>query len=220
MRNRDHIQGLYFCKNTQSIYTAISTYYAVGLGCQSSDEMIGRTDHESHSPIAELADTLVAEDKMIVDSQCKSTFIKSLQFKRTEKPKIYLLEKTPLLNQDHEITGIAGMGVEIPDSHPAFRMLLLWNHTLYNDKPTQFSFEIGAFTGSHMKLTEREDQCLFFTLRGKTSKEIAKILNISYKTAERHIENLKNKTQTKTKSQLIEKCLSEGLGSVLPKSLL
>jgi len=42
-------------------------------------------------------------------------------------------------------------------------------------------------------LTKRELDCLNYTIQKKTSKEIAKMLKISYRTVEKYLENIKRK---------------------------
>ncbi|MBX9586329.1 MAG: helix-turn-helix transcriptional regulator [Gammaproteobacteria bacterium] len=55
------------------------------------------------------------------------------------------------------------------------------------------------------QLTEREKQVLSLLVRGKTAKEIGNRLGISRRTVEHHIESLKFKTNSKFKSDLIDK---------------
>lgn len=55
------------------------------------------------------------------------------------------------------------------------------------------------------QLTEREKQVLSLLTRGKTAKEIGNRLGISRRTVEHHIESLKIKTNSKFKSDLIDK---------------
>ncbi|MFN7098238.1 MAG: helix-turn-helix transcriptional regulator, partial [Gammaproteobacteria bacterium] len=69
-------------------------------------------------------------------------------------------------------------------------------------------------------LTNRETECLFYTIRGKTSKAIAHILNISSKTVEFHIENLKTKFQCHSKSQLVYKAIEQGYLDKIPASFI
>ncbi|HAU1796576.1 TPA: hypothetical protein JBJ46_15135 [Legionella pneumophila] len=54
-----------------------------------------------------------------------------------------------------------------------------------------------------IKLTPRQNQILCLSLQGMTSKEIARALNISYKTVQRHFESLRNKTGLKNKQELL-----------------
>jgi DNA-binding CsgD family transcriptional regulator len=63
---------------------------------------------------------------------------------------------------------------------------------------------------SNFKISHREQQTLFYLLRGKTAKEIGCILNISPKTVEYYIENLKNKFNCHSRSELISKGIENG----------
>ncbi len=58
------------------------------------------------------------------------------------------------------------------------------------------------------QLTEREKQVLSLLVRGKTAKEIGNRLGISRRTVEHHIESLKFKTNSKFKSDLIDKFIA------------
>ena len=56
----------------------------------------------------------------------------------------------------------------------------------------------------HLHLTNKEIECLDLIMHGKTSKMIGKILNISYRTVETHMENIKKKLNIQSKSELID----------------
>lgn len=51
-------------------------------------------------------------------------------------------------------------------------------------------------------LTAREIDCLYYYIHGLSSKEIAPLLNISYRTVEKNIENIKKKYDLSHKSEL------------------
>ena len=68
-------------------------------------------------------------------------------------------------------------------------------------------------------LPQRLEECFYLVARGKTAKEIARVLNIDYRTVEVHIERLKRKLDCHTKSQLIEKAFETGAVYQRPKSL-
>jgi DNA-binding CsgD family transcriptional regulator len=53
-------------------------------------------------------------------------------------------------------------------------------------------------------LSCRELQCLYHAAKGSTSKEIGKILELSFRTVEHYLLNIRNKTNCKDKSELIE----------------
>ncbi len=64
-------------------------------------------------------------------------------------------------------------------------------------------------------LSKREFECVKWLVRGKSATEIAKILSISQKTVQKHIENVKNKMNCYKQSTLIYKLLSENYFSSL-----
>jgi DNA-binding CsgD family transcriptional regulator len=69
-------------------------------------------------------------------------------------------------------------------------------------------------------LSKRQSECMFFLLRGKTAKDIAKILRLSPRTVEEYIDQIKSKLNCNTKSDLIEKAIQLGYINIIPKSLL
>lgn len=68
-------------------------------------------------------------------------------------------------------------------------------------------------------LTNRESECLFYIIRGKSAKSIARILNISFRTVEVYLEKLKTKFNCKTKSDLIDQAIHNGYMNIVPKSV-
>lgn len=68
------------------------------------------------------------------------------------------------------------------------------------------SIDIASLTflvdGEKISLTDRESECLIPYLKGKSSKMIANMLNISARTVETHISNAKTKFNCKSKSDL------------------
>ena len=69
------------------------------------------------------------------------------------------------------------------------------------------------------QLSERQSECLFFLLRGKTTKEVAHLLNLSPRTVESYINEIKFKLQCNTKSQLIEKAIHSGYLNIIPTNV-
>ncbi|MCL9682646.1 helix-turn-helix transcriptional regulator [Legionella maioricensis] len=60
---------------------------------------------------------------------------------------------------------------------------------------------------SKIETTPREKEVLFWYIKGKTSEETAKLLNVSRRTIERHFENLREKFGCFSKSQIILKLM-------------
>ena len=62
---------------------------------------------------------------------------------------------------------------------------------------------------SNYLLSKREKECVYYILRGMSAKEIGKVLNISHRTVETHIEHIKSKLSCQTRSQVVNKILGE-----------
>lgn len=62
---------------------------------------------------------------------------------------------------------------------------------------------------SDIDLTQREQQCLLHALKGLTAKRIAKLINISHRTVETHLENIRRKYGCSNKLELLAKILSQ-----------
>ena len=59
-----------------------------------------------------------------------------------------------------------------------------------------------------------------FRFKGEIKKAIARILNVSVKTVEYYLEQLKIKMECSNKSELIERSVFKGYLNILPESLI
>jgi DNA-binding NarL/FixJ family response regulator len=66
----------------------------------------------------------------------------------------------------------------------------------------------GNANEDKLKLTNRETEILEFVLRGKSSKDIARLLNISKRTVDGHRANINNKFGVRNTAQLYQKAAS------------
>lgn len=66
-------------------------------------------------------------------------------------------------------------------------------------------------SANNFVFTKRENECLYFTVRGKTAKQIAQILGVSYRTIEEYLSNIKIKMRVSSKAELIEKIVTSHL---------
>lgn len=62
-----------------------------------------------------------------------------------------------------------------------------------------------------IKLTKRESECLNLLLKGYSSKRIARELDISYRTVEIYCDNIRKKTSSNTRLELLMKCKNSNL---------
>ncbi len=81
-----------------------------------------------------------------------------------------------------------------------------------SDRYADSSFIMSLMNTPHFPLSKRECTCLFYLLRGKTAADIAKLLFISKRTVETHIENIRTKLNCRNKSEIFDKIFELGFG--------
>jgi DNA-binding CsgD family transcriptional regulator len=77
------------------------------------------------------------------------------------------------------------------------------DYSLINQEITvkRFYYDVGNDSNY---LTEKEMQCLCLLIRQKTFKEVGKLLKISPKTVDNHVEHMKHKTNTNSVRELCD----------------
>ncbi len=84
----------------------------------------------------------------------------------------------------------------------------------------QFGYLLTDESSKEIGLTNRQMECLFFMLRGKTNRNIADALGIGERTVEDHINEIKIKLKCTSKPECIEKAMFKGYTNMIPESLL
>jgi DNA-binding CsgD family transcriptional regulator len=131
---------------------------------------------------------------------------------------LFLFVKKPIFDNSNQISG-----------------LIYYCHEFFASSTFSNIFEINIkncsadFIPSHYRiasqdnvcnLSERELECLFFILRGKSAKQIGEYIRLSKRTVESYIENVKNKFGCHSKSELIIKALRMEYMSIIPPRFL
>ncbi len=117
-----------------------------------------------------------------------------------------LITKAPLFNKKGKCIGIAGSHLNLP---------------FYDNPPEAdngFDEKGRLWLPSNLGneyLTKKEVSVLRFILLGKTSKQIAKILGLSYRTIEEHTEKIKRKLQCSYKYEIQSMAVEYGITHIL-----
>ncbi len=102
---------------------------------------------------------------------------------------LFITIKAPYYNEKNEIAGVFGI-----------------SHVL-----STYDLE----KKQNEKLTMRESECLMELIKGKTAVQIAESLDISKRTVESYMENIKGKLGCNNKSELVNKVYQTGLNSLM-----
>lgn len=208
--------GTYFViKDLSSSIIDCNELFLQYVGVKSFTELMGRTDFElaweKYAPLYR------QHELDIINNNNYSVIHPSIDSHGREF--MAFINKVPTVDEHNNITGIACYNMEIfnPNSLE-LHYLLRQNPYSPTTAPTMGAYAIGK-QHAQVKLSNKESICLFYLLRGKTAKMIAKVLNLSHRTIEDHFNHLKFKFQCKTQSELIAKAIDEGFMDIIPPEL-
>ncbi len=124
--------------------------------------------------------------------------------------------KLPWYGNDNKIIGVffCAFAINGVDALPLTETLTLVSKIglLNNDELRHYNTDgLRIFKKFDIYFSKREMECIYLLIRGKTSKMIAKELNLSYRTVEHYLENIKIKLNVSTKAALVEKIIDECL---------
>lgn len=117
----------------------------------------------------------------------------------------FLSIKFPCYDVKHQLQGTLGLSIVIGEHPLANAIVHLTNLGLLpeNTSPNQsIKLDLGS-----VSLTPREQECLEYTIKGYTAKQIAKKLDISPRTVEEYLNQLKVKFNVVSKQDMIQKVL-------------
>lgn len=147
-------------------------------------DVIGNTFEELTGKEGENVRSCSAENRDIINSRAPRQYYHTWIIKNNYRLDL-LTFKMPVFDEKGNITGILSI-----------------SHFL-NKFSAPNAFKLG--------FSKRETECLFYLLDGCTAKEIARAINLSPRTVENYIENMKDKLGCTTVSELIIKILQSDI---------
>lgn len=213
------LPGMICLKSPDSIYTTGTHTTANLLGFKDPDDLSGHSDYELRCPAAEGAEEFRALDKKLMATKEP---ISSLQIHGYADGNIHILRvtKTPIFNSQKTVIAITCVLDEI--SNPVLGQALFNLIQLdkpYNNNSNQMTYQISQ-NYNESQLTPRENELIFFLLRGFTIKQIALLMQLSPRTVESYVDTIKAKFNCKTKNDLIVHCLQNGYSNIIPENIL
>lgn len=209
------VPGLLSIKDRQSRYVSMTEDLANFVGWKNSYAGLEKTDYELPCKASESADIFIKQDKEVIDSGLKLSLI-CIDIYPTGWHML-LGNKIPIKNDDNFVTGFFLNCLDVSDLSE-FNTYLWLQHIdskILGHTKTPICYILSS-EQKKIKLTEKQECCLFLMLRGKTIKEIAKVLKLSPRTIESHIEAIKFKFKCEKKSDIIEKALAHGYLNSIP----
>lgn len=205
----DHLPGMIGWKDVNRHYVGANKALLADKGVSDVDELAGKTDEDLAPESVEENEIYQQQDLRVLNGNEISTIHFDM-----EDNVVFLLDKRPLMDKNNVVTGL------IYHCHPYqqseyFRMLRQFDEKLHLH--TQH-YTLHDHHNKY-KLTNRECECVFLLVRGKSAREIGVLLSLSKRTVESYIENIKNKMHCQNKSEVLVKAVLNGYHTHIPSSL-
>jgi len=211
--------GFVAWKTPGSTYASANLLCAKLAGYNSIDQYIGTKSHDWKCEAVNFADKIDAQDKWVLENKKTWNSLNILNF--ADSITCYLSQKSILTHPNGQTLGIFFSGTIIENSNIIGALTSLLQDDIFKDKS---GAKCGIYSISNfhqqIELSLRQEECLFYLLRGKSAKEIATLLNISCRTVETYLVHIKDKFQCRTCSELIVKAMQLGYYYYLPPSLI
>ncbi|ABI87179.1 bacterial regulatory s, luxR family protein [Burkholderia ambifaria AMMD] len=217
----DHYPGLWGCKDDTSRFIHVNDAFAKVVGIDDARELGGKSASDLPCRSSSCAAQFHAQDREVCETG-RAIKVLDIHPYAEDVWMAFVFTKIPLVDRNEQIVGtifhaealsqidMITLGRVIGDSYAGKKIGSLVQ---------QGSYRIGSPKDA-LDLTERERQVLFFLARNKMAKDIANILELSVRTIEQYIDNLRCKFSASSKNELIELAASAGYCNRIPQSLL
>jgi len=186
-----------YLKDKKGLVLECNIGQAKSCGFEKIEDVIGARDLDFISPEEGLA-LRVNDDKVIL-AGTSQIFVEKATFANVTTNNVLLSLKGPLRDKANKIIGI--FGASIPMNNPAINMA----DTVSNAFAQLGNVGISVSPEQAFKISKREHECLVNLRKGLTTKEIARVLQLSPRTIEFYIENIKKKFSCTKRTELIAK---------------
>lgn len=193
------LQGMHvylYSKDQKGHFLSVNECLAKDAGFTKEADMIGLTDYDISWK--KFAPTLRKNDMEVISSRNPRFKVETIQIYNGKKLDLFTC-KFPLQLNSKKIFGNAGVSFLLDNEELITK---LNNFSASN----QLNYSQPLKEDAHF--TKREIDCLFYLVKGMTTKEIAKTLIISPRTVEHHLNNIKGKLNCSSRSSLISKAFT------------
>ena len=206
-------------KNLKSEFCAMSNDFAYILGFQKTSPYEGKSEYEVPCEVGKIACKFIQNDQNVITTKNESVCVIVGNF--NDRRRILISKTKPLYDDSNNVIGVFAQTKDVTKSgiFSRYMNLIVNDHKITGNSNSQTIYTLSQHKLAY-SLTSRQEECLFLLARGKSYKEISRIMNISTRTIEDHIAALKVKLDCNTKSQIIEKAINHDFMSFMHESFL
>jgi len=215
----DKLPGIAAFRDKSCIYQYTNAAYGKVHGLHHHLDIIGGTSLDLPSGAAACAAQFDEQDQLVMRSG-KELKILDIHPYTDGEWRIHVYTKQPWRDDNQEIAGTIGWGVDITDAYTKTLSSQLAQFTgSIQNSFTLTDADSAIDIENEVPLSPREREVLFLVLRGKTSKLVAAGLGLSYRTVEEYMEAIKLKFGVRSKIELIDEAMRRGYMYHIPVSL-
>jgi len=211
----EQLPGYIGWKDANFRYVGCNSNLANILRLKYKNKIIGAMDVDLPGCTEELFQFHKNNDQLALNGQTVKYIHKSAS---PYDGSFFYFTKKPIVDRDNNIVGL------IFHCHEFIKNIFIEKlHQI--DKKNYSSNGLPSYyqidqNNDPFKLSTRELECLFCILRGMTAKQIGERIQLSKRTIESYIENIKNKLGCHTKSELFDLAINKGYMNVIPTRFL
>ncbi len=202
-------------------YQCITSAEAKMAGFSTRTSAEGLTHYDIPSPVVESAPEFQRQYRKIFAEGVNMSILNIHQY---ADGNLYcsITNKTPFWDDNHKIEAAYYLSQLLPNTilekiHTP--LIQANNKFLKKCKPLSLCYEIVE-SFEELGLTVRESECFFYIIRQRSTKVIASLLNLSARTVEDYITNIKYKLLCHNKTMLVDYAFAYDLVYKIPGSLL
>ena len=161
-----------------------------------SEASIGKS-YDSFLP-PNVSKVVTYNDQLVIHKRTTLAFVETDHF----GPGLSI--KTPMKNSNNNTVGVCGITFEARDDFCLNTIISVISQLNVGTQITPMGLVVNhtLMKQEFNLLTPREKECIKYLRLRLSSKEVARKLNISYKTVERHIENIKQKLNCRRRYEI------------------
>jgi len=212
------LPGVIFWQGVDSIFSGCNDIAFKLFGFKNAEQMIGKTYSDFRCKAQESSNIFVKQDKQVISAKSTLKFIITDIYSHG-KIEAHLVTKKPIFFQD-SLAGVIVHGMLI-SAKTLMKMVTGLSNVDVQYKQNNISRRSYTLTTQYgdINISKRESECLFYLLRRRSVPEIANILQLSKRTIESYIDNIKFKMNCYSQDELREKSISLGFLNIIPFSL-
>src|SRR3569833_1142769 len=214
------IPGMWGWKSREHKYICASVSLTQLLGFERQRDINGRHDWSLPCRARECAEAYHLQDHLVMQKLAPLRILDIAQFAGGEW-RTQITTKSPLFDKKNRVIGVSFHVVDTA-SLGTIELSRALDKDYARLVPERTAERMNTAAGDMNihKMTSRESEVLFFLLRGHNTKMIAKVLEVSHRTIEHHIDSLKHKFGVANKFDLHYAAVAHGYLNFLPPSLL